>query len=120
MRNLPKREFGDAELRELMVAVIEAYKEHEKVTKLPKIKSLIKQVKVLKDVDKTFVDPETQQVTNFSSGLAFVQFTDADIALFAVRYLNNMQLAGTRPLVVDFALDDARKLQKRQQKLEKH
>ena len=103
-----------------MVAVIEAYKEHEKVTKLPKIKSLIKQVKVLKDVDKTFVDPETQQVTNFSSGLAFVQFTDADIALFAVRYLNNMQLAGTRPLVVDFALDDARKLQKRQQKLEKH
>ena len=120
LRNLPKREFGDAELRELMVAVIEAYKEHEKVTKLPKIKSLIKQVKVLKDVDKTFVDPETQQVTNFSSGLAFVQFTDADIALFAVRYLNNMQLAGTRPLVVDFALDDARKLQKRQQKLEKH
>ena len=42
-----------------MVAVIEAYKEHEKVTKLPKIKSLIKQVKVLKDVDKTFVGPET-------------------------------------------------------------
>ena len=113
MRNLPKKEFGDAELRELMVAVIEAYKEHEKVTKLPKIKSLIKQVKVLKDVDKTFVDPETQQVTNFSSGLAFVQFTDVDIALFAVRYLNNMRLAGDRPLIVDFALDDARKLQKR-------
>ena len=31
-----------------------------------------------------------------------------------------MQLSGTRPLIVDFALDDARKLQKRAQKLEKH
>ncbi len=45
-----------------------------------------------------------------SSGLAFVEFTDPEISLFAVRYLNNMQLAGNRPLVVDFALDDARKL----------
>lgn len=31
-----------------------------------------------------------------------------------------MQLAGNRPLIVDFALDDARKMQKRTQKLEKH
>ena len=31
-----------------------------------------------------------------------------------------MRLAGDRPLIVDFALDDARKLQKRTQKLEKH
>ena len=67
-------------------------------------------MKVLKDVDKTFVDPVTQKVTNLSSGLAFVEFTDPEISLFAVRYLNNMQLAGNRPLVVDFALDDARKL----------
>mmetsp|Transcript_5023 Transcript_5023/g.6143 ORF Transcript_5023/g.6143 Transcript_5023/m.6143 type:complete len:94 (+) Transcript_5023:303-584(+) len=93
-----------------MVAVIEAYKEHEQVTKLPKIKTLIKQVKVLQDADKTFIDPETQQVTNLFSGLAFVQLTDTDLALFTVRYLNNMQLAGNRPLIVDFALDDARKL----------
>lgn len=47
-----------------MVAVIEAYKENEteqtgQPVKLPKIKTLIRQVKVLKDVDKTFVDPET-------------------------------------------------------------
>ena len=55
-----------------------------------------------------------------SSGLAFAEFSDPAISLFAVRYLNNMQLAGNRPLVVDFALDDARKLQKRVQKLEKH
>jgi len=88
--------------------------------KLPKPKLLIRQVKVLKDVDKTFVDPETQKVTNFSSGLAFVEFSEPKISLFAVRYLNNMQLAGNRPLIVDFALNDARKVQKRAQKLEKH
>jgi len=98
-----------------MVAVIEAYREDqeqetENPVKLPKIKSLIKQVKVLKDVDKTFVHPETQEVTNFSSGLAFAEFSEAAISLFAVRYLNNMQLAGNRPLIVDFALDDARKV----------
>lgn len=120
LRNLPKREFNEPELRELMIAVIDAYKEQEKKTKLPKAKALIKQVKVLKDVDKTFVDPETQKVTNFSSGLAFAEFSDPDLSLFAVRYLNNMHLAGNRPLIVDFALDDARKLQKRTQKLEKH
>ena len=115
LRNLPKKEFHEAELRELMVAVIEAYKEHlsqDSATpeKLPKIKTLIRQVKVLKDVDKTFVDPDTQKVINMSSGLAFAEFSDPKISLFAVRYLNNMQLAGNRPLIVDFALDDARKV----------
>ena len=49
-------------------------------------------------------------MTNFSSGLAFAEFSDPKISLFAVRYLNNMQLAGNRPLIVDFALDDARKV----------
>ena len=107
-------------MRELVIAVIEAYKEKDDAKKLPKIKACIKQIKVLKDVDKTFVDPETEKVTNLSSGLAFVEVTDDDLALFAVRYLNNMQLAGNRPLIVDFALDDARKMQKRTQKLEKH
>lgn len=107
---MPKREFNEPELRELMVAVVEAYKEANAGIKLPKPKHLIKQVKVLKDVDKTFVDPETQQVTNLSSGLAFTEFSIPALSLFAVHYLNNMHLAGNRPLVVDFALDDARKL----------
>jgi len=110
LRNLPRREFYENELRELMVAVVEAYKEHHRVAQLPKVKSLIRQVKVLKDGEKTVVDVATQKVTSLSSGLAFVEFSDAELALFAVRYLNNMQLAGNRPLVVDFALDDARKL----------
>ena len=64
LRNLPKKEFHEPELRELMVAVVEAYKENEEQetgspVKMPRIKSLIRQIKVLKDVDKTFVDPET-------------------------------------------------------------
>ena len=109
LRNLPKKQFNEPELRELMIAVVEAYKEAEKKTKLAKAKTLIRQVKVLKDVDKTFVDPETEKVTNLSSGLAFAEFSDPELSLFAVRYLNNMYL-GARPLVVDFALDDARKL----------
>lgn len=95
-----------------MIAVIFAFKEDDSNASksILKPKSLIKQVKVLKDVDKSYVDPETNKATNLSSGLAFVQLTDPDLALFAVRYLNNMQLAGNRPLVVDFALDDARKI----------
>ena len=31
-----------------------------------------------------------------------------------------MRLEGNKPLIVDFALDDARKVQQRNQKLEKH
>jgi RNA recognition motif-containing protein len=53
-----------------------------------------------------------------SSGLAFVEFTDHDLALFALKYLNNLQLSN-RGLVVDFALEDARKMFKRKMKIEK-
>ena len=42
LRNLPKREFHEPELRELMVAVIEAYKEENPGKKMPRIKTLIK------------------------------------------------------------------------------
>ena len=43
LRNLPKREFGDAELRELMIAVIDAYREqYGKEKKIAKAKSLIR------------------------------------------------------------------------------
>ena len=55
-----------------------------------------------------------------SSGLAFCEFSDASIALYAVRYLNNLQLSANRGLVVDFALEDARKMFKRKMKLEKY
>jgi superfamily II RNA helicase len=54
-----------------------------------------------------------------ASGLAFVELANHEAALYTVRYLNNMQLT-SRGLVVDFCLQDARKMFRRTQKLEKH
>ena len=121
IRNLPKRDFYEAELRELCVAVIDAFKEQQgkASVKLPKLKTLIKQVKVLRDGEKTELD-EQKQLVKLSSGLAFAEFSEPEVALYAVRYLNNMQLNGARGLVVDFCLEDARKLHARDQKLHKH
>ena len=76
------------------------------------MKNLIKQVKVLRDGEKTELD-EKNQLIKLSSGLAFCEFSEPEIALYAVRYLNNMQLNGARGLVVDFSLEDARKLHSR-------
>ena len=76
------------------------------------MKNLIKQVKVLRDGEKTELD-EKNQLIKLSSGLAFCEFSEPEIALYAVRYLNNMQLNGVRGLVVDFSLEDARKLHAR-------
>ena len=53
-----------------------------------------------------------------ASGLAFAEFSEPLVALYAVRYLNNMFLGG-RGLVVDFALQDARKVHLRNTKIEK-
>ena len=71
-------------------------------------KKLIKQVKVLRDAEKHVqVDMNDKQNLGSSyklaSGLAFVEFADHEAALFAVRYLNNMQLTN-RGLIVDFCL----------------
>ena len=125
LRNLPKKQFYEPEVRALMVSVVEAYKkamddgELPKV-KLPKLKKTIVQVKVLRDGEKTIMSDDGTQQLKLASGLAFVEFYDRELALFAVRYLNNMQLSGSRGLIVDFALQDARKLKIRSQKLEKY
>ena len=59
------------------------------------------------------------QMLKLASGLAFAEFSEPLVALYAVRYLNNMYLSGQRGLVVDFALEDARKVHIRQTKIEK-
>ena len=42
-----------------------------------------------------------------ASGMAFVEFKNENLSLFAVRYLNNMELAGKgKGLIVDFSLED--------------
>lgn len=44
---------------------------------------------------------------SLASGQAFVEFRNEELALFAVRYLNNMEIAGkNRGLVVDFSMED--------------
>lgn len=96
-------------------------------------KKLIVQVKVMRDAAKeVHVDTSNPQQfrrggqeedlgtsQKLGSGLAFVEMTTPEAALFAVRYLNNMHLTN-RGLIVDFCLQDARKLHARTQKLEKH
>ena len=124
MRNLPTRDFYEGELRALIIKLIEAYNK-EKKAESPKFKQLstkmaIKQVKVLRDETKQHLSEATGEILKLSSGLAFCEFSDPAIALYAVRYLNNLQLSGNRGLIVDFALEDARKMFKRKMKLEKY
>jgi len=86
IRNLPKREFYEKELKELIVTVVAAFETKTK----KKVGNVIQQVKVLRDQDKTYIQPETEHLVKLSSGIAFVEFYDPEVALFAVRYLNNM------------------------------
>ena len=95
-----------------MVAYKDSMLKEKQKVKLPKLKSLIKQVKVLRDQEKSEMD-DGQKLVKMSSGLAFCEFSEPEVALYAVRYLNNLQLAGTRGLVVDFCLEDARKVHAR-------
>jgi len=69
-------------------------------------------------VKETAADDEGE-TKKLASGLAFVELIDDAAALYTVRYLNNMQLSGTRGLIVDFCLEDARKMFHRAQKHEK-
>ena len=52
-------------------------------------KRVIKQVKILRDQEKTY-SAESGEVLKLSSGLAFCEFVEPKIALYAVRYLNNV------------------------------
>lgn len=67
-----------------------------------RFKKLITHVKIMKDEQKT------DSVTGdpLPSGQAFVEFSNADLALFAVRYLNNMEIVPKQGLVVDFSMED--------------
>ena len=87
-------------------------------------------MKILRDAEKTVAvneeNPNDLTAANLgksfkqSSGLAFVELSNEDAALYAVRHLNNLQLTPNKGLIVDFCLQDARKLYHRQLKLDKH
>jgi RNA recognition motif-containing protein len=110
VRNLPKKDFYEPELRALMITVMDAFKAANLTVK-ESAKKLITQTKILRDAEKTVqVDTSNKDLkgdlgTSFkaSSGLAFVELSSAEAALFTVRYLNNMQLT-SRGLIVDFCL----------------
>jgi len=81
------------------------------------ISKIIKQVKILRDGEKTTLD-EGGNVEKIGSGIAFAEFSEQQYALFAVQYLNNMNLT-SRGLIVDFSLNDAQKMRMRDQRIEK-
>ena len=108
-----------------MITVMDAYRAANPDVKLTS-KRLITQTKVLRDAEKQVqvAEPSDQSGSlgtafKLASGLAFVELVNHEAALFTVRYLNNMQLTN-RGLIVDFCLQDARKMFRRTQKLEKH
>jgi len=118
IRNLPRREFFEPELKELMkVAGDEWSKTLSKQDKLLhfKNKKLLKHVKIMRDEEKR----DTLTGDKLASGQAFVEFHSEDMALFAVRYLNNMEIIAKRGLIVDFAMEDQRALFKRKEKIDR-
>ena len=68
----------------------------------------------MRDDQKTDTEGE-----KLPTGQAFVEFANPDLALFAVRYLNNMEIVPTKGLIVDFSMEDQRALFKRKEKIER-
>ena len=110
LRNLPKKEFYEKELKELMNIVAEEWlKTKPDVLKQEgHKKKWVKQVKVLRDEQKEGPTGEKQ-----ASGIGFAEFENDALAMFALRYLNNMELVVNKGLIADLSLEDARALHKR-------
>lgn len=105
IRNLPKY-LSDKDLKEV-------FKKAATDPSLPPPK--IHQAKVLKEMDKK------GNLTNRSKGIAFVEFTQHEHALLALRNTNNNPdlFGNDHRLIVEFALDNVQKLKKRKEMLEK-
>ena len=72
-------------------------------------------MKVLRDEQK--VDVATGEKP--ASGIGFAEFDDEALSLFAIRYLNNMELISSKGLIVDYSLEDARALHTREKRLDR-
>ncbi|CDW89490.1 ribosome biogenesis [Stylonychia lemnae] len=117
IRNLPRRDFFEKELKELMMVVVEEWLKtvDDKKLKEQNKKKFLKQVKILRDQEKI----DTQSGDKLASGLGFAEFGDEELALYALRYLNNMELVTNKGLIADFSLEDQRAIHKREVKFEK-
>jgi len=73
----------------------------------------------MRDGEKTEINAETKEVEKQASGIAYAEFSEHKYALHVVQFLNNMQLTDNRGLIVDFALDDVRKVKQRDAKMDK-
>ncbi|CAN8283795.1 unnamed protein product [Cochlearia groenlandica] len=96
--NLPKS-MDETQLRKLLVDAV--------ISRATKQKPTIRQIKFLQNEKKGKVDTK-----NYSRGVAFVEFTEPDHALVALRVLNNNpETFGPqhRP-VIEFAVDNVQKL----------
>lgn len=103
MYNVPKS-MTEKELKKLSINAV--------LSRATKQNPLIKQVKILKDIKKQSSNTKVQ-----SHGVAFVEFTEHEHALVALRVLNNNPetFGPERRPIVEFAIEDVRKLQKLQQ-----
>jgi RNA recognition motif-containing protein len=118
IRNLPRRDFFEKELKELMKVVAAEWAKTLDAQKLKteyKHKKLVAHIKIMRDESKT--DNETGE--SLASGQAFVEFYSEELAMFAVRWLNNYELVPTKGLIVDFSMEDQRALFKRKEKIER-
>ena len=71
--------------------------------KMYKNKKLLSHGKIMRDGEK-----QDEKGDELPSGQGFVEFTKPELALFAVRYLNNLEIAARRGLIVDFSMEDQR------------
>ena len=61
----------------------------------------------------------TTEGEKLASGIGFAEFHSEELAQYALKYLNNMELVPKKGLIVDYSLEDQRALLKRQHKLDK-
>ncbi|XP_019449599.1 PREDICTED: RNA-binding protein 28-like isoform X2 [Lupinus angustifolius] len=104
--NLPKS-MSEKELKKLCIDAVKS--------KATKQKPMVRQIKFLKDGRKGNAVPE-----RYSRGVAFVEFSEHQHALVALRVLNNNPETFNsehRP-IVEFALDNAQTLKLRKEKLQ--
>ncbi|CAL5229018.1 g12263 [Coccomyxa viridis] len=103
LRNLP-HQISEKALKDLVIAAVKE--------RASKAEPTVKQVKILRDTDKA---GEAKPKSAKSKGFAFVELTDHEHALCALRQLNNNPVPfGTeRRPVVEFAIENAQALKKR-------
>jgi len=104
IRHLPRRDFFEKELKELMRVVAEEWSKtlsKEDFTKLYKSKKVLNHVKIMRDEQKKDAAGES-----LASGQAFVEFANPELALYAVRYLNNVEIVTGKGLIVDYSMED--------------